>query len=85
MEGEITPATLHLPILDVCASYKLDSCADSRTVAFLSDELNLYPVVSVPDSILQQVRTLVAIGNENIQVSIVVVIADSGATTNFLE
>ena len=54
VEGEITPATLHLPILDVCSGYNFDSCADPGTVTFLSDDLNLYPIVSVPDCILEQ-------------------------------
>ena len=85
VEGEITPTAMHLPILDVCSGYNFNSRANSRTVAFLSDNLDLYPIVLVTDCVLEQIRTLVAIGDEDIEVPIVVVIADSSTATDFFQ
>ena len=85
VEREVTPTTMHLPILDVCPGYNFDSCSDPGTVAFLSDSLDLYPIVSVSDCVLEQVWTLVTVRDEDIQVPVVVVIADSSTTTDFFE
>ena len=73
-------AALHFSHLDVLTNDHSRACADSGSIAFRTDKLQLDPVLLFPSDVVQQRREIVHVEDQDVHASVIVVVAECGTT-----
>src|SRR5579863_6184582 len=79
LRGLVAHAALFLFAEDEVSRRELDSGADAVAVRLRADQKDLQPVIRIPSIVSQQLRRLAAVVHEDVEISIVVEVADGSA------